>query len=75
MQLMNPKAPTTSKTVDGTRVFARLDHSVGEELPEGSLAGQKVQLLIKDDGDRYFQLDRNRGGLGQLLTRVRAALT
>ncbi|MCP3983059.1 MAG: hypothetical protein GY723_01645, partial [bacterium] len=53
----------------------RLDHPVGEELPEGALAGQKVRLLVKDDGDHYFQLDRDRGGFGQLLTRVRAALT
>ncbi len=61
--------------LDGTRVFARLDHPAGEELPEGALAGQRVRLLIKDDGDRYFQLDRDRGGIGQLFTRIRAALS
>ena len=61
--------------LDGTRVFARLDPAGDEELPEGSLAGQKVRLLIKDDGDHYFQLGRDKGGLGQLLSRVRAVLT
>lgn len=61
--------------LDGTRVFARLDPAGDEELPEGSLAGQRVRLLIKDDGDQYFQLDRDKRGLGQLLSRVRAVLT
>ncbi|MCP5055314.1 MAG: hypothetical protein GY937_01160 [bacterium] len=62
-------------SLDGTRVFARLDHLAGEELPEGALAGQRVRLLVKDDGDHYFQLDRDRGGIGQLFTRIRAALS
>jgi len=62
--------------LDGTRVFARLDRPADEDLPpEEALAGQRVKLLVKDDGDRYFQLDRDRGGLVGLLDRVRAVLS
>jgi hypothetical protein len=32
----------------------------GEPL-EQVLAGQKVKLLVKDDGDQYFQILRSRG--------------
>ena len=39
--------------------------------PEEVLAGQKVKLLVKDDGDHYFQLDRGRFPLGRLVDRVR----
>jgi hypothetical protein len=38
---------------------------------EQVLAGQRVKLLVKDDGDHYFQLDRGRMGLGRLVDRVR----
>jgi hypothetical protein len=49
-------------SIDGRRVFAKLDHAPREgEAPEEALAGQKVKLLVKDDGDRYFQIPRGRG--------------
>jgi len=55
------------------RVFAKLDHEPREgEAPEQVLAGQRVRLLVKDDGDQYFQIPRGRGlGLGALVERVR----
>ncbi len=62
----------------GTRVFARLDAGGGsDQPPEEVLAGQRVRLLVKDDGDHYFQVDRDteRSGLGALLARVRAVLS
>ena len=60
-------------SIDGRRVFAKLDHPPGEEeAPEVVLAGQKVKLLVKDDGDHYFQLDRGRSlNVGRLVERVR----
>lgn len=62
-------------SIDGGRMFAKLDHEAGEEEPtEEILAGQRVTLLVKDDGDHYFQLDRGRSGLGGLLERVRASI-
>jgi hypothetical protein len=62
--------------VDGGRIFAKLDHPahIGEP-PEQVLAGQKVKLLVKDDGDHYFQLDRGGLGIGGLLDRVRQRIT
>ncbi len=59
--------------IAGRRVFAKLDHAahVGD-APEEVLAGQKVKLLVKDDGDHYFQLDRGRSlNVGRLVDRVR----
>jgi len=55
------------------RVFAKLDHAPEEgEAPEQVLAGQRVRLLVKDDGDQYFQIPRGRSlGLGSLMERVR----
>jgi hypothetical protein len=55
------------------RVFAKLDHEPREgEAPEQVLAGQRVRLLVKDDGDQYFQIPRGRGlSLGGLMERVR----
>jgi hypothetical protein len=45
--------------IDGRRVFARLDQPSGDDLAPGTvLAGQKVKLLVKDDGDQYFQVPR-----------------
>jgi acetyl-CoA acetyltransferase len=47
--------------IEGRRVFAKLDHAPREgERPEEVLAGQKVKLLVKDDGDHYFQIPRGR---------------
>jgi len=55
------------------RVFAKLDHAPAEgETPEIVLHGQKVRLLVKDDGDQYFQIPRGYTlGLGGLVDRVR----
>jgi len=48
--------------IDGRRVFARLEHPLKEgERIEELLAGQTVRLLVKDDGDHYFQMQRSRG--------------
>jgi len=58
--------------IDGERIFARLDHPAeAGEPPEEVLAGQRVRLLVKDDGDHYFQLDRGRSGFTRLVERVR----
>jgi acetyl-CoA acetyltransferase len=58
------------------RVFARMDRRL--EAGEGAeqvLAGQKVRLLVKDDGDHYFQIPKPRGiprlEIGQILERIR----
>ena len=48
-------------SIDGRRVFAKLDREPTDaETPEEALAGQRVKLLVKDDGDHYFQLQRGR---------------
>jgi hypothetical protein len=57
------------------RAFAKLDHPPGEGEPdEAVLAGQRVRLLVKDDGDQYFQITRGRGfdlsGLVEPMSRV-----
>ena len=47
--------------IGGRRVFAKMDHAPkDEEHIEEVLAGQKVRLLVKDDGDQYFQIPRGR---------------
>jgi len=58
------------------RVFAKLDHAPREgEAPEEVLAGQRVRLLVKDDGDQYFQIPRGRTlSLGALVRRVRQSV-
>jgi acetyl-CoA C-acetyltransferase len=59
--------------IDGRRMFAKLDHParVGEPLEE-ILAGQKVRVLVKDDGDHYFQIPRGRGlDLGRIARAIR----
>jgi len=49
-------------SIDGRRVFAKLERAASDEdAPEQVLAGQKVKLLVKDDGDQYFQIPRGRG--------------
>ena len=46
-------------SIGGRRVFAKLEHAAGEDdRPEQVLAGQRVELLVKDDGDHYFQIPR-----------------
>jgi hypothetical protein len=59
--------------IDGRRVFARMDHPPREGEPlEQVLAGQKVKLLVKDDGDHYFQILRGRGpDLAQFVQAIR----
>ena len=62
-------------SIDGRRVFARLDRPPEEgEGAEQVLAGQKVHLLVKDDGDHYFQIPRPRGLAGFDLSRVVGAV-
>ncbi len=58
----------------GRRVFAKLDHAYHDEGPaEQVLAGQKVKLLVKDDGDHYFQLRRSRSfDLGRVVKSIRS---
>lgn len=60
--------------IGGRLAFAKLDHPPGEGEPaESVLAGQRVRLLLKDDGDQYFQIPRARGfDLAGLVERVRA---
>ena len=63
--------------IDGRRVFARFDDEVPEnESLEDLLAGERVKLLVKDDGNHYFQLDRRRafdlGWLSRLVRRGRS---
>ena len=39
---------------------------------EALLAGRKVKLLVKDDGDQYFQIPRGRGfDVAGLVQRIR----
>jgi acetyl-CoA acetyltransferase len=48
-------------SIDGRRVFAKLEREPSDaEAPEEALAGQRVRLLVKDDGDQYFRLERSR---------------
>jgi acetyl-CoA C-acetyltransferase len=48
-------------SIDGRRVFAKLDREPTDaETPEEALAGQRVRLLVKDDGDPYFRFERSR---------------
>ena len=46
-------------SIDGRRVFAKMDHPPRDaKEPEEALAGQTVKLLVKDDGDQYFQIPK-----------------
>jgi acetyl-CoA acetyltransferase len=60
-------------SIDGRRVFAKMDHAPREgEAPEEVLAGQKVKLLVKDDGDHYFQIPRGRSfEVGRVVESIR----
>ena len=62
--------------VDGRRVFARLDRAPRDEAPpEEILAGATVKLLVKDDGDQYFQVPPGRSiDLGGLVQSIRRRL-
>ena len=47
--------------IDGRRVFAQMDEAArGDEAPEQVLAGHRVKLLVKGDGDTYFQIPQSR---------------
>jgi acetyl-CoA acetyltransferase len=60
-------------TIDGRRVFAKLDHAADDaEHAEQALAGQSARILVKDDGDHYFQIRRRRGwDVGRLVESIR----
>ncbi len=60
-------------SIDGRRVFAKMDHAPrdAEELDQ-VLAGQTVKLLVKDDGDQYFQIPRGPSfNLGRIVRSIR----
>jgi hypothetical protein len=59
--------------IDGRRVFAKLDHAPRDgEPPEEVLAGQRVKLLVKGDGDHYFQISRGQTfDLGRIVKSIR----
>ncbi|MGI9592674.1 MAG: thiolase C-terminal domain-containing protein [Myxococcota bacterium] len=60
-------------SIGGRRVFAKLDRPPREgERVEEVLAGRKVNLLVKDDGDQYFQIPRGRAfDLGGIVAAIR----
>jgi acetyl-CoA C-acetyltransferase len=60
-------------SIDGRRVFAKLDHAPRDGAPpEEVLAGQKVKLLVKGDGDHYFQIAREQTfDLGRIVKSIR----
>jgi len=60
-------------SIDGRRVFARMDHAPAEgEGAEEALAGRRVKLLVKDDGDHYFQIPRPRiPGISRIVDAIR----
>jgi acetyl-CoA C-acetyltransferase len=69
----NDPAHVALLSLDGRRVFAKLDQPPREgEVPEQVLAGQKVKLLVKDDGDHYFQISRGLPfDLGRIVNSIR----
>ena len=66
-------------SIGSQRVFARMDRRLEEgEGAEQVLAGQKVRLLVKDDGDHYFQIPKPRGlarlDVGQIVEVIRRGM-
>ena len=58
-------------SIAGQRIFAKLDREAGPDVaPEEMLGGKKVRLLVKDDGDQYFQLEPDGTGVAALLDRL-----
>jgi acetyl-CoA C-acetyltransferase len=58
--------------IDGRRVFARMEQPPREGEPiEQELTGQKVKLLVKDDGDQYFEILRRGIDLGHFVDSIR----
>ncbi len=60
-------------SIDGRRVFAKLDAAPSDgAAPVEILAGTKVKLLVKDDGDQYFQIRQTQGfDIGGLVQSIR----
>ena len=60
-------------SIDGRRVFAKLENAPEEgQAFEQVIAGQQVNLLVKDDGDQYFQIPRSSGfDVGRLVQAIR----
>jgi acetyl-CoA acetyltransferase len=60
-------------SIDGRRIFARLDQPLEADEPlEQLLTGQRVRVLVKDDGDHYLQIPQGRGlDLGRLARALR----
>jgi acetyl-CoA acetyltransferase len=59
--------------IDGRRVFAVMDHEPAEGEPLAQvLAGRRVELLVKDDGNHYFRIPRGRSlDLGRIVQSIR----
>ncbi len=58
-------------SLNGQRIFAKLDREATPDLdPEEMLGGKKVRLLVKDDGDQYFQLEPEGIGFRDLLGKL-----
>ncbi|MFQ5513015.1 MAG: beta-ketoacyl synthase N-terminal-like domain-containing protein [Myxococcota bacterium] len=55
-------------SIGDRRVFAKLDHPVE---PGVTLSGQSARFLVKDDGDHYFQLVRDRWDVQSLFRSLR----
>jgi hypothetical protein len=57
--------------IGNRRAFAKLDHPPGEASPTRPCYRPERELLVKDDGDQYFQITRGRGfDLSGLVERV-----
>jgi acetyl-CoA acetyltransferase len=59
--------------IEGRRVFAKLDPTPGDVSgADEVIAGQRVNLLVKDGGDQYFQVAKGRTqALGRLVEAIR----
>jgi acetyl-CoA acetyltransferase len=59
-------------SIGGRKVFAKLEGPPGADQPlEEILAGHKVRVLVKDDGDHYFQLPQGGLDLGRIARALR----
>jgi hypothetical protein len=59
---VEPPVHVALLSIDGRRVFAKLDRPLtGDQPLEEMVTGQKVRVLLKDDGDHYFQIPQARG--------------
>ncbi len=74
---VTPPVHVALLSIGGHRVFAKLDQPLeGDEPLEQMLMGQKVRVLVKDDGDHYFQLPQSRGlDLGRIARALRRRRT